>query len=190
MKPHKLSLVVLAALAFALAFAPAHEARAQAGDLDILSRTVPPIVMLQVDSSGSMRNIILPQKYLTDRGTSNPTVWFNRPTNNGQILRAGATTLLGCTGPCYSATSAASQISTTWLSAGSTSSNENFQATCQIFPNSTTVSRNQSICYPGTTGCLDDDQDASHPQGGSVTIRCWNMPTGCSAVPAGMGWTC
>src|SRR5262245_46429158 len=134
MKQDKLSVIVLGALAIALAFATPNEARAQAGDLDILSRSVPPIVMLQVDSSGSMRNIILPQKYLTDRGASNPTVWFNRVTNNGNILSAAGTTLPGCTGPCYSASSAASQTNTTWLSAGSTSSNENFQATCQIFP--------------------------------------------------------
>jgi len=178
MKQHKLSLVVLGALAIALVFAHADEARAQAGDLDILSRSVPPIVMLQVDSSGSMKNIILPQKYLTDRGASNPTVWFNRVTNNGA-------TPAGCSGAaCYSTTSPASRVDTTYYYSGSTST-ESFQPTCQIFPNSTTVTRSQSICFPGTTGCTNDDQDDSDPQSGA-TMRCWNMPGGCAYVPTGL----
>ena len=90
MKQQALSLVVLGALAIALTFAPADEARAQAGDLDILSRSVPPIVMIQFDTSGSMQNIILPDKYVTDRGAGTPTVSFNRITNNRQTPAGAA----------------------------------------------------------------------------------------------------
>ena len=104
MKQHRISLLALTALALALAFAPANHARAQAGDLDILSRTVPPIVMIQFDTSGSMQNIILPDKYITDRGAGSPAVWFNRVTNNGA-------TPAGCVGAaCYSTTSPASRL--------------------------------------------------------------------------------
>ena len=45
------ALVLIAALALT------REARAQGGDLDILSRTVPPVVMIQLDTSSSMRSI-------------------------------------------------------------------------------------------------------------------------------------
>src|SRR5262249_52565695 len=108
MKQHKLSFIALGAVAIALGLSRADEVHAQAGDLDILSRSVPPIVMLQVDSSGSMRNIILPPKYLTDRGAGNPTIWFSRVTTNAGIpTGCGASPLPPCT---YSTTSPASRL--------------------------------------------------------------------------------
>src|SRR5574338_1249387 len=93
------SKIALGVLAAALFSAAADDARAQAGDLDILSRAVPPIVMLQVDSSGSMRNIILPQKYLTDRGAGNPAVWFNAPNDPNSLASQLDTTYLTPTDP-------------------------------------------------------------------------------------------
>src|SRR4029434_8659014 len=60
----------------------ARDERAQAGDLAILSRSVPPIVIIQFDTSGSMRNVILPEQYLAARGTGTPSIWWNTPTNS------------------------------------------------------------------------------------------------------------
>src|SRR5258706_10354959 len=162
--PFSRILIVCGALAFA------RDARAQAGDLDILSRTVPPIVMLQFDTSGSMKNVILPPKYLTDRGAGSPTKWFNKANDATNFP--------------------ASLISTTWKTG--TGSAENYHPTCQIFASTSTTQKSASLCYPNNTagtGCLDDDQDDSDPQGGSATMRCWNMPGGCTNVPAGLTCT-
>ncbi|HTO55446.1 MAG TPA: PilC/PilY family type IV pilus protein [Myxococcota bacterium] len=158
---------VVSVLCIAGSLAFARDARAQAGDLDILSRTVPPIVIIQFDSSGSMKNIILPDQYLSDRGAGNPSVWFN-VSNNATSFPA-------------------SLISTTWKSS---STSENFQPTCQLFGSTGATAKTSSLCYPSTnhSGCLDDDQDDSEPQGGQATLRCWNMPGGCANAPA--GWAC
>jgi type IV pilus assembly protein PilY1 len=161
-------------LVLCAALALTRESRAQGGDLDILSRTVPPIVMIQFDTSGSMRNVILPQKYITDRGTGSPSVRFNTPTNDA--TNRPASRLVSGAAP------------NNFTSVTSSSSSEDFRPMCQIFPNSTTVARNQSICFPGTTGCTDDDADGSSPQSG-VTLRCWSMPGGCTYVPAGLTCT-
>ncbi len=159
-------------LIFCAALALARDVRAQAGDLDILSRTVPPIVMLQFDTSGSMKNIILPPKYLTDRGAGSPTVWFNKSNDVTNFP--------------------ASRVDTTnYYYSGSTSS-ETYQPTCQIFASTSTTTKANSICFPNATagtGCLDDNQDDSDPQGGAATMRCWNMPSGCANVPAGLACT-
>ena len=58
-------------IALIAALASATQVRAQ-GDLDILLRSVPPVVMIQFDTSGSMSNIVLPTKYLDDRGAGSP----------------------------------------------------------------------------------------------------------------------
>jgi Tfp pilus tip-associated adhesin PilY1 len=146
----------------------ARDARAQAGDLDILSRSVPPVVMIQFDTSGSMQNIILPQKYLTDRGAGSPTNWFNTPTNHtGTPLRLAAELVNGT-----------SASGTNFNSAGGGAiggGNENYRRTCQIFPNTSSTSTG-SICAPGTTGCQNDDADGNSPQAGAV-LRCWKMPS-------------
>lgn len=156
----------------------ARDARAQAGDLDILSRTVPPVVVIQLDTSGSMRNVILPQKYITDRGAGSPTVWFNTPTNSA------------ATRPASRIVSGASPNN--WHSGTTTGSigggSENYQRTCQIFPNATSTASSASICSPGATGCTNDDADGSSPQSGSV-LRCWGMPGGCANVPTALGCT-
>jgi Tfp pilus tip-associated adhesin PilY1 len=159
------ALVLLAAVALA------RDARAQAGDLDILSRTVPPVVMIQFDTSGSMRNNVLPPKYITDRGAGSPAVWFNLPSNDP--TNRPASRIVSGAAP------------NNFTSASSFSSSEDFTATCQVFPNSTTVARNQSLCFPGSTSCTDDNADGSSPQSG-VALRCWNMPGGCASVPAGL----
>ena len=52
------------------------------GDLDILLRRVPPVVMIQFDTSGSMRHVVLPEEYRADRGAGAPAVWFNTPAND------------------------------------------------------------------------------------------------------------
>ncbi|HTO07447.1 MAG TPA: PilC/PilY family type IV pilus protein [Myxococcota bacterium] len=177
------------------ALALAREVRAQAGDLDILSRTVPPIVMLQFDTSGSMKNIILPDAYLTARGANYPTTitWWNKANDvtnfPASFLASSSTYYCGTTSGC----------TTTYATKLYTGSAEDFRPTCQIFAATADVNANKSVCVPQTNptaaGCNNngtnipnDDQDDSNPQGGSATIKCWNMPLGCTNVPA--GWTC
>ena len=170
-----LVLVVLSALALARGV--------RADDLDILSRTVPPDVVIMLDSSGSMSNIILPDEYLTARGTmtnGNPANWFNKPTND--TTNAPASYVWPSTSYYYS---------------GSTSS-EDYRPNCQIFGSTSTASsattRSKSLCYPGSATnsgtCTNDDSDSSNELGGSVTIRCWNLPGGCTYVPTTGGMTC
>jgi type IV pilus assembly protein PilY1 len=181
------------------ALALAREVRAQAGDLDILSRTVPPIVMLQFDTSGSMKNLILPDAYLAARGANYPTTinWFNKSNDAtnfpASFLASSSTYYCGTTSGC----------TTTYATKLYTGSAEDFRPTCQIFAtsSSTDVNANRSICipqatptgstctYPGIGATLpNDDQDDSNPQGSAtgVTAKCWNMPLGCTNVPAGI----
>ncbi len=172
-------LILLGALALS------RDARAQAGDLDILSRTVPPVVMLQFDTSGSMRNIVLPSQYITARGTGSPSVWFNKSNN----VTTHPASFLAASSAYYCGSSG---CTTTWATTTNTGSVEDYRPTCQIFSNTTTTTGNNSLCRPHSTagtGCQDDNQDSSSPQGGSVTIRCWQMPGGCTNVPAGITCT-
>ncbi|MGH9888614.1 MAG: hypothetical protein ACREBE_23985, partial [bacterium] len=138
---------LIALLSVVAALGVARDARAQAGDLDILSRSVPPVVMIQFDTSGSMQNIILPQKYLTDRGAGSPTTWFNTPTTGSR--------------PAAELVNGTSASGTNFNSAGGGAiggGNENYRRTCQIFPNATSTSTG-SICTPGATGCQNDNAD-------------------------------
>ena len=149
----------------------ARDARAQAGDLDILSRSVPPVVMIQFDTSGSMRQIVLPENYRTDRGASNPSVWFNRPntdaTNRPAAFRDVSTSPLN------------------WEDSGTGTgtSTESYERTCQIFPNATNNGQSQAVCAPGSTSCADDDDFGNQLESGHV-IKCWNVPGGCANVPS------
>jgi len=162
----------------------ARDARAQAGDLDILSRSVPPVVIIQFDTSGSMQNIILPEKYVTDRGAGSPANWFNTPTTGGGTpARLAARVVNGVSPTNYNAAGGGA------IGGG----NENYRRTCQIFPNATSTSTG-SICVPGATGCTNDNADGSSPQAGAV-LRCWAMPGAvagsCPAgVPAELQATC
>jgi len=180
-------------LIFCAALALARDARAQAGDLDILSRTVPPIVMIQFDTSGSMKNIILPPQYLTDRGASypSPEVWYNKANDvtnyPASFIAATTTYYCGSSSGCV-----ANKVNTAAV--------EDYRPTCQMFANTsnTTGSTSQctavatptsSTCKVGGNTIPDDDQDDNNPQGGSVTMRCWNVPGGCANVPAGISCT-
>jgi Tfp pilus tip-associated adhesin PilY1 len=180
-------------LIFCAALALARDARAQAGDLDILSRTVPPIVMLQFDTSGSMKNIILPPKYLTDRGATYPTpeVWYNKANDvtnyPASFIAATSTYYCGSSSGCV-----ANKVNTANV--------EDYRPTCQMFATTSATTGSNSICTPvatpgnttcknGATNLPDDDQDDSNPQGGSVTMRCWSVPNGCLNVPAGISCT-
>ncbi|HTO69663.1 MAG TPA: PilC/PilY family type IV pilus protein [Myxococcota bacterium] len=185
-------------LAVTLAFA--RDVRAQAGDLDILSRTVPPDVMLMLDSSGSMSNLILPPQYVIDRiagGKSYPTSmnWFNK---------SSASTTTSVLDPNFPASYIAP--TTTWYCGSSsgcsavklnTASVEDYRPTCQLFNSTSATTANSSVCTPvptpGSSTCKvgsntigDDDQDQNDPLGGTATIRCWNVPGGCANVPAGL----
>jgi Tfp pilus tip-associated adhesin PilY1 len=117
MKAHPL--FRLAVVAAALAFAS--QARAQ-GDMDFLTETVPPNVMIQFDTSGSMRAVILPEQYKTARGTAGPSqTWFTASNN--------------------SATWPASYVDTQWCKPGDSGTNcsgitENYERTCQIYSGS------------------------------------------------------
>ena len=95
------------------ALACARGASAQ-GDLDILLRTVPPIVMIQFDTSGSMSNAVLPPQYITDRGTgsgSPPWNWFNTPTTGlGTPPRLAAQVVSLASPSDWNARGSASQI--------------------------------------------------------------------------------
>ncbi|MEX2208743.1 MAG: hypothetical protein WEF50_21210, partial [Myxococcota bacterium] len=169
-------------IALVAALACAAQVRAQ-GDLDILLRTVPPIVMIQFDTSGSMSNVVLPTQYLADRGTgsgSPPWVWFNTPDNDA-VNRPAADRGDGVS-------------PNNWVSVTSTgSSSEDYRSKCQIFP-STSTGRNASICFPGTSGCEDDDGNTNSVQA-NARIRCWDMPGASSGVcspfvPASLQATC
>jgi len=162
-------------IALVAALACASDARAQ-GDLDILLRTVPPIVMIQFDTSGSMKRIVLPAKYRTDRGAGSPSVWFNTPDNDA-VNRPAANRGDGIS-------------PNNWVSVTSTSSSsEDYRSTCQIFASTSSRARSASICFPGTTGgsgstaCTDDESGNIAP---NSVIRCWNMPGQCANVPAGL----
>ncbi len=157
----------------------ASHARAQ-GDLDILLRTVPPVVMIQVDTSGSMANIILPPQYVVDRGVSPapllpPANWFNTPVD-------GSTPADGI--PRLAAQVVSGPSPQDWNSNGTGAlggGSENYQRTCQIF--SGTGTSTGSICAPGAAPgsaplCADDDANGP-PNGGAAPgyrLRCWNMP--------------
>ena len=183
----------------------ARDAFAQAGDLDILSRTVPPDVMLMLDSSGSMSNLLMPPQYLTDRvagGLTYPTSmnWFNK---------SSASTTTSVLDPNYPASYIAPL--TTWYCGSSSGCNavkvntatvEDYRPTCQLFANNTSTTGNLSVCTPvptpGNTTCknggttiANDDADYSNPTGNATgaTIRCWNVPGGCASVPAGLTCT-
>jgi type IV pilus assembly protein PilY1 len=164
----------------------ASQARAQ-GDLDILLRTVPPVVMIQLDTSGSMSNITLPPKYYTDRGTGSPSIWYNTPT----------------TGPADNVATpqderrGAARVDSTWHANGGNGLDpneatvaavrENYQRTCTIYrtrSTSLTSPSNNVFCAPGATGCQDDDANNSSAQAG-YRMRCWNVPGAVSgACPA------
>ncbi len=153
-------------IALVAALACASHARAQ-GDLDILLRTVPPVIIIQFDTSGSMRNAILPEQYLSDRGAGSPTNWFNRPTNGTGTPPRLAARVVNSTSPLnYNAAGGGA------IGGG----NENYQRTCSLFSGSGTSTG--TICTPGSTSCTDDNADSSSPQGGAagVRIRCWSMP--------------
>jgi len=102
-------------LVCAAALGLARDVRAQS-DLDILSRTVPPIVIIQFDSSGSMKNAVLPDQYLKNRGNGNPANWFNRTTNNGKFPSTCVTTVTdpNAANYCFATTMPASFLDTAW----------------------------------------------------------------------------
>jgi Tfp pilus tip-associated adhesin PilY1 len=159
------------------AFAFASGARAQGvGDMDFLTSSVPPNVMIQFDTSGSMRQVVLPDDYRADRGTGNPSVWFNRPSNS-------------------TATRPAAFIDTStspnnWENSGSGigTTTETYERTCQIFPTNTNNSSSQSICTAGSTSCANDDDFNGQVSSGAV-MKCWNVPGGCSNVPSDLSCT-
>ena len=171
-------------IALLAALVCASHARAQ-GDLDILLRTVPPVVIIQFDTSGSMRNIVLPSKYITDRGAGQPTNWFNTPTNGTGTPARLAARVVNAASP------------NNWNAVGGGAlggGNENYQRTCQIFNNTTNTNTSASLwCAPGAASnsgtCLNDNQDSSSPQGGAsgLRIRCWSMPGAMAgSCPAGV----
>jgi len=156
-------------IALVAALASATSVRAQ-GDLDILLRTVPPVVMIQFDTSGSMSNIVLPSQYIADRGTGTgapPWNWFNTPANSP------------ATRPAADRGNGVSPNN--WVSVTSTgSSSEDYRSTCQIFQG-TATGRNSSLCFPGTTGCENDNANGSSPQSSNTAssrarMHCWSMP--------------
>ncbi len=175
-------------IALVAALACAKEVRAQ-GDLDILLRTVPPIVMIQLDTSGSMSNVTLPAEYLAVRGAALPppanpfpSIWFNTPTDGSTpadgIPRLAARVV---NGSAASLTNYNPAGGNGYNSSGSTTATtqENYQRTCQLFAGQSTASTG-SICYPGAGPgnsplCRDDDSNGSSPQSG-WRIRCWEMP--------------
>ncbi|MFI5314880.1 MAG: pilus assembly protein [Myxococcota bacterium] len=183
-------LVVCAALALA------REVRAQAGDLDILSRTVPPIVIIQFDTSGSMSNLILPDQYLTDRGNYPTTeLWFNKSSSSSTTAVLDPNypaSFIAPTATYYCGSS--SGCSATKLN---TASVEDYRPTCQLFNSTSATTANSSVCTPvasptsstckvGGNTISDDDADQNNPLGGTATIRCWNVPGGCTYVPTGL----
>ena len=207
MKQLKLSLIAFTVLAFALAFAPANDARAQNGDLDILSRTVPPEVIIMLDSSGSMSNLILPPQYLTDRvagGKVYPTSmnWYNK--SNDVTNYPASFLATSATWYCGTGTATSAPCTTTWATKVYNGSAEDYRPTCQMFTSTstsasattgsnsqcmTTATPTNATCSVGGTTIANDDGDTSDPLGGAATMRCWNVPGGCTYVPAGLTCT-
>jgi Tfp pilus tip-associated adhesin PilY1 len=212
-----LPLFRLAVVAGALALASG--ARAQ-GDMDFLTTAVPPNVVIQLDTSGSMRSVILPPEYVADRGVAGASqTWFFTDT--------------------ATSTTNASYVDTGYCKNGDGGSCptgvENFERTCQIYRNGLPWScdlnndgdcidvlsnRNETTlgmdlnndgdaadidvdnvreanggrCQPGTTAasCYNDTDTYIQQFPGWVTgtwtMRCWDVPGGCAALPT--GFTC
>ncbi|MBM4335552.1 MAG: hypothetical protein FJ108_06510 [Deltaproteobacteria bacterium] len=148
------------------------------GDLDILLRRVPPVVMIQFDTSGSMRQMVLPEKYRTDRGSANPEFWFHWPVNSTS------------TRPAVYRDVSTSPNNWEDSGTGNGTSTENYERTCQIFPSSSNSSYSQAVCMSALNpasqpSCADDDNFGSQINSGAV-IKCWNVPGGCTNVPSGL----
>jgi len=199
MTSRRISLTLVLLIGLSLA----RDVFAQAGDLDILSRTVPPDIILMMDSSGSMSNLLQPPQYLIDRvagGLTYPTAmnWFNKSndvTNYPASFLASTSTWY-----CGTGTATSAPCTTTYKNIVYTGGAEDYRPTCQLFNSTTATSGSSSVCTtvatPGNTTCKvggttipDDDQDFSNPVGTQATIRCWNVPGGCANVPTGLTCT-
>ncbi len=147
-------------------------ARAQGvGDMDFLSTSVPPNVVIQFDTSGSMRQIVLADKYRTDRGAGSPSVWFNRPSNSPSTRPAAY----------IDTTTSPNNWENSGTGIGTTS--ESYERTCQIFSTTTNNRQANAICAPGSTSCATDNDFGNQIPSGYV-MRCWNVPDGCGRVPS------